>query len=77
MRPEEALGPIARADQLAIVGDPMQLPPTSFFDVADQVVDPDEAEEMVDSELILLTCHFQHTHRPAHCGGTTDLGMKA
>ena len=53
MRPEEALGSIARADQLAIVGDPMQLPPTSFFDVADQVVDPDEAEEMVDSESIL------------------------
>ena len=53
MRPEEALGSIARADQLAIVGDPMQLPPTSFFDVADQVVDSDEAEEIVDSESIL------------------------
>jgi superfamily I DNA and/or RNA helicase len=53
MRPEEALGSIARAEQLAIVGDPMQLPPTSFFEVADQVVDSDEAEEIVDSESIL------------------------
>ena len=54
MRPEEALGSIARADQLAIVGDPMQLPPTSFFDTADHVIGTDEdVEEIVDSESIL------------------------
>jgi superfamily I DNA and/or RNA helicase len=53
MRPEEALGSIARADQVVVVGDPMQLPPTSFFDLADQVVDSDDAEEIVDSESIL------------------------
>ncbi|HLW69420.1 MAG TPA: AAA domain-containing protein [Candidatus Binataceae bacterium] len=31
MRPEEALGAIARGGQLVVVGDPMQLPPTFFF----------------------------------------------
>lgn len=31
MRPEEALGAIARSKQLVVVGDPKQLPPTDFF----------------------------------------------
>ncbi|WP_404372261.1 DUF4011 domain-containing protein [Corallococcus coralloides] len=31
MRPEDALGAIARGRQLVVVGDPEQLPPTSFF----------------------------------------------
>jgi hypothetical protein len=32
VRPEDALGAVARADKLVVVGDPKQLPPTSFFD---------------------------------------------
>lgn len=32
LRPEEALGAVARGSQLVVVGDPKQLPPTSFFD---------------------------------------------
>ncbi|WP_446744485.1 DUF4011 domain-containing protein [Silvibacterium acidisoli] len=32
VRPEDALGAVARADKLVVVGDPRQLPPTSFFD---------------------------------------------
>jgi very-short-patch-repair endonuclease len=32
LRPEDALGAIARGKQIVIVGDPKQLPPTSFFD---------------------------------------------
>lgn len=32
LRPEEALGAVARGKQLVVVGDPKQLPPTSFFD---------------------------------------------
>ncbi|BDG05751.1 hypothetical protein AMOR_47470 [Anaeromyxobacter oryzae] len=32
IRPEDALGAIARAKQMVVVGDPMQLGPTSFFD---------------------------------------------
>ncbi|NRD53149.1 DUF4011 domain-containing protein [Corallococcus exiguus] len=31
LRPEDALGAIARGSQLVVVGDPEQLPPTSFF----------------------------------------------
>ena len=32
LRLEEALGTVARGEQLIVVGDPKQLPPTSFFD---------------------------------------------
>ncbi len=32
MRPEDAVGAVARAGQIVVVGDPKQLPPTSFFD---------------------------------------------
>jgi transcription elongation GreA/GreB family factor len=32
LRPEEALGAVARGSQLVVVGDPKQLPPTNFFD---------------------------------------------
>ena len=54
MRPEEALGAIARGGQLVVVGDPMQLPPTSFFDRADRISDDElDAEEIVDNESIL------------------------
>lgn len=43
LRPEDALGAIARGGQLVVVGDPEQLPPTSFFDLSEQ---EDELEEM-------------------------------
>ena len=32
LRPEDALGSIARGSQLIVVGDPKQLPPSSYFD---------------------------------------------
>lgn len=50
MRPEDALGAIARANQVVVVGDPKQLPPTSFFDRLDE---PAEEEETLDPESIL------------------------
>jgi very-short-patch-repair endonuclease len=54
MRPEEALGAIARCGQVVVVGDPMQLPPTSFFDRIDRVPDDEmDEEEIVDNESIL------------------------
>jgi len=54
MRPEEALGAVARGGQTVVVGDPMQLPPTSFFDRVDRVVDDDvDEEELIDNESIL------------------------
>ncbi|WP_371879983.1 DUF4011 domain-containing protein [Caballeronia sp. S22] len=43
LRPEEALGAIARGAQLVVVGDPKQLPPTNFFDrMVDSIDDDDE-----------------------------------
>jgi very-short-patch-repair endonuclease len=54
MRPEDALGAIARSGQIVVVGDPKQLPPTAFFARADSANDDDEnEEEQVDSESIL------------------------
>lgn len=47
IRPEEALGAIARAAQVVIVGDQMQLPPTPFFQKlsTDSAEDEDEMED--------------------------------
>ncbi len=44
VRPEDALGAIARARQIVVVGDQKQLPPTSFFDrlLVDQEDEIDE-----------------------------------
>lgn len=45
LRPEEALGAVARGSQLVVVGDPKQLPPTSFFNrMLDSSDDEDEDE---------------------------------
>lgn len=51
MRPEDALGGVARADQIVVVGDPQQLPPTSFFQSAGK--EDDEIEEDFTSEAIM------------------------
>ncbi len=54
MRPEDAIGAVARSGQIVVVGDPKQLPPTSFFARADGPEDDDdEADEEVDAESIL------------------------
>ena len=53
IKPEDALGSIARAKQAIIIGDPKQLPPTNFFD---SLTDDDGSEEesiLTDSESIL------------------------
>jgi superfamily I DNA and/or RNA helicase/very-short-patch-repair endonuclease len=42
LRPEDALGAVARGSQLVVVGDPKQLPPTSFFQ---RTLDDDEEDE--------------------------------
>jgi len=53
----DAVGVIARGKQLAVVGDPKQLPPTNFFNKS---TDPDEAstgeEQVEDLESILDEC---------------------
>lgn len=55
LKPEDALGAICRAKQVVVVGDPMQLPPTSFFDRIgdDDVVDDEDAQPISDAESIL------------------------
>jgi very-short-patch-repair endonuclease len=56
MRPEDAIGALARGGQAIIVGDTKQLPPTSFFDrIADRAEDEDEDEVTLaeDSKSIL------------------------
>jgi hypothetical protein len=62
VRPEDALGAICRAKQIVIVGDPKQLPPTSFFDrlLADENEEDDEDDE--------------GAARPSLLGGAAKLG---
>ena len=45
VRPEEALGAIARCRQIAVVGDQKQLPPTSFFDRVAGDSDEDDPDQ--------------------------------
>lgn len=51
MRPEDALGGIARSDQIVVVGDPKQLPPPPFFQSSGK--EDDEVEEDFNSEAIM------------------------
>jgi very-short-patch-repair endonuclease len=65
LRPEDALGAIARGSQLVVVGDPKQLPPTNFFDrlMDGDDEDPEDAPSVVDGvESILGIC--EHLYRP-------------
>ena len=69
VRPEDALGAIARAGQIVVVGDKKQLPPSSFFDrvLADEEDSSEDEEDGVpdvlegaakvaDMESILTLC---------------------
>jgi len=56
VKPEFALSCFARGKQAVVVGDPKQLPPTSFFEKStsnDEMVDEDEQGIINDSESIL------------------------
>ena len=48
VQPVDALGAVARAKQIVVVGDSKQLPPTRFFS---RMLGEDAAEEMDESEL--------------------------
>jgi len=50
----DAIGAIARGKQVVMVGDPKQLPPTSFFDRAESQIDDEDVE--ADLESILDEC---------------------
>lgn len=65
LRPEDALGAIARGSQLVVVGDPKQLPPTNFFDrlggSGDDEEDEDNASITHGMESILDICQQIYT----------------
>ena len=67
LRPEQAIGAIARGKQLVVVGDPKQLPPTSFFSKMGQANEDEEqgAFAVADAESILDVCigHFHPVRR--------------
>jgi len=54
MKPEEAIGAIARGKQVVVVGDTKQLPPTTFFERTESFDEnEEESEDFVESESIL------------------------
>jgi very-short-patch-repair endonuclease len=56
LKPEDAIGAIARGSQLVVVGDPKQLPPTNFFQrlaVDEEDLHDDELTALEESESIL------------------------
>lgn len=61
MRPEQAIGAIVRGKQLVVVGDPKQLPPTSFFSRMQPEGEVNEAAVAEDAESILdlASSHFR------------------
>ena len=55
MRPEDAIGALARGGQAVIVGDTKQLPPTSFFDrIAESGEDDDEEMTLAEDAKSIL-----------------------
>ena len=61
LKPEDALGAIARGKQVVVVGDPRQLPPTTFFDHLSEDTwseDEDVVSATESMESILDICQF-------------------
>src|SRR5262250_1034547 len=59
VRPEDALGALLRGNQVVVLGDTRQLPPTSFFDRMVEADEDDEEEltvSVTDMESILHQC---------------------
>lgn len=46
LKPEDALGAVARGGQLVVVGDPKQLPPSTFFERQFEIEDEDTASDV-------------------------------
>lgn len=74
IRPEDALGTIARGKQVVIVGDPKQLPPSNFFRKnnidgdEDEITAAEEQESILDAALGLLPLrrlrwHYRSRHQ--------------
>jgi very-short-patch-repair endonuclease len=63
IKPEDALGTLIRARQIVVVGDPKQLPPTSFFDRMAETDDEEESTFLDDTESILEVSMKAFPHR--------------
>lgn len=65
VKPEDAIGVLARAKQIVVVGDSNQLPPTGFFDTLGAESDSEEETTIENSESILDVCKplFQPSRR--------------
>ncbi|OVE77125.1 hypothetical protein BVX99_03490, partial [bacterium F16] len=65
VRPEEAVGAFLRADQLIVMGDSKQLPPSSFFDrLATGNEDEDFESASADMESLLTLCRGRLPEKP-------------
>ena len=72
MKIEDAIGSILRAKQVIIVGDPMQLPPTNFFNASSEF---NTEDGIVDDDESILDLALSKFH-PECLGGIIDLNMK-
>ena len=68
VKPEDALGAIARGRQLVVVGDPNQLPPTAFFNKFTGSDDEEQEyeEDIRDYDSILEKCRFPSRNLRIH-----------
>jgi very-short-patch-repair endonuclease len=65
LRPEDAVGAIARAKQAVIVGDSKQLPPTSFFGSSDEDSEDGTSEEFVTENKESILDLARTAYRPS------------
>lgn len=63
IKPEDALGAIARGSKVVVVGDSNQLPPTTFFDRINESDDDDDKVAIEDTESILDICRTTYKTR--------------
>lgn len=63
IKPEDALGAIARSSKIVVVGDSNQLPPTTFFDRINESLDEDDTVAIEDTESILDICRTTYRSR--------------
>lgn len=63
IKPEDALGAIARSSKIVVVGDSNQLPPTTFFDRINESFDEDDTVAIEDTESILDICRTTYRSR--------------
>jgi very-short-patch-repair endonuclease len=64
VKPVDAFGAVMRGEQVVVVGDNKQLPPTSFFDSLAEVAEDDEEEETIASEMESILGLFAAQNAP-------------